>query len=152
MFVCVCMLIYLHTNVELFSEQGLCVQDFSLNWILRMRERPWKWNHWHSLVYNLTSRQSCNDLQHELKIYKIFREHRQKPFFLGELGCSPRATNTACLFRELSWSPKTLCGLDFNVRFLCTLSLEKLYSALGIWWKFPNFEAREGSHFWLGNC
>lgn len=70
-----------------------------------------------------------------------------------ELGCPPKATSTTCLFREPWGRPETLCGLGFmGVRFLCTLSLERLYRALGIWWKFPNFEAWEGSHFWLGNC
>ena len=49
-------------------------------------------------------------------------------------------------------SPITSWQIFMWVGYLCTLSPEKLYSTLGILWKFPNFEAQEDPHFWLGSC
>lgn len=119
-----------------------------------MREIPWKWTIGITLciillvgravmIYNISSRLThCSE-----------NTGRSIFFSPPELGCSPKATRTTYLFRELWWSPRTLCGLDFMwVGYLCTLSLEKLYSTLGILWKFPNFGAQEDPHFWLGSC
>lgn len=144
-----CMLIYVHTNIQTFSKQGLGVPDLSPKWIFRMREASSQWNHWLNLACNLTSKQSCHDVQHELRSYRIPREHRQKRPPTPQRARWFSKSNKSCLSFQSRGAP----GLNFLwVRFLCSLSLEKLHSSLGAWWKFPDFDAGEESHFWLGNC
>lgn len=120
---------YLNVFTDMPPKQRFHVPNFILDWILCMGEIPRKWSHWHRLVWNVTSRQSSDELQLELRSTNC-SENTGKPLPTLELACSPKATSTTCLFGKLSGSCKT-CGLYF--RFLCTLSLGTLYSSLGIW-------------------
>ena len=139
---------YLNVFTDMPPKPRFHVPNFSLDWIFCMGEIPCKWSHWHHLVGNVTSGQLSDELQHELRSSDC-SENTGTTLPTLDLGHSPKATSTTCLFGKLSWSCNT-CGL--YLRFLRSLGLGTLHGSLGVWWKFPDFEVRGGSHFWLGSC
>lgn len=141
-----CMLIYVQTDIQVFAGQELGMPDFSLNWILRMREIPVSGTIG-STTCDPTGRQSigiCNMSSGS----KILRGHRQKHIFSLMNWVVLQKQHVLLVFSESCHGALTLCGLNLTGgKTPPPLSLEKLYGALGMWRKFPNCEAREDAHF-----